>query len=190
MELPANMYDVQEREDLRELFELLHESESEMWLVLYNKKSGVKGLVRQDLLEEAICFGWVDGKMKGIDGQRYMLRFSPRKKKSRWSLGNKKIAIRMMAEGKMSAAGLARVEDAKESGAWENAYTTGGEPVLPDDLKAAFEGEKIAFQNFTTFTWSQQNEYIRWIEGAKRAETRERRIRETVNRSREKLKRS
>lgn len=189
MELPKNRYDVQDREELRELFELLQETETEIWLVMYKKNSGITGLKRIDLLEEAMCFGWIDGKVRTIDSQRYMMRFSPRKKKSTWSMGNKNIALKMMKAGKMTPSGYKMVEEAKANGNWDNAYTTGGEPILPNDLKEAFKGEKIAFQHFTTFTWSQQNSYIQWINTAKRPETRERRIRETVSKSRENIKR-
>lgn len=184
MELPPNTYDVRNKEDLLELFDFLSDTEPEAWLIFYKKGAKTKGLTRPEFVETAIRAGWIDGKILGIDKEKYRVRFTPRKPNSKWSLINKKIAQRLIKAGEMTARGLAAVEAGKASGEWDKAYTTRGEPQPPPDLVAALVSSKVAQQNFSSFTSAQQNSFILWIEDAKRSETRERRIAETVERAR------
>ncbi|MCB0713285.1 MAG: hypothetical protein KDD67_13215 [Ignavibacteriae bacterium] len=102
----------------RDWLEVYHADESEIWLVFYKKKTGKQVFTYGESVEEALCFGWVDSVERGIDEERYALRFTPRKKKSTWSESNKKRVAKLIDEGKMREAGLRAVEMAKENGMW------------------------------------------------------------------------
>src|SRR3972149_7844517 len=100
-----------------------HNKEKHAWLTCYKKSSGKKGITLEESVEEAICFGWIDGKLKRVDAEKFILRFSPRKANSVWSKINKERAERLMQSGKMTIAGLAKIEAARKSGCWDKAYT-------------------------------------------------------------------
>ncbi len=159
-----------------------HAREKEVWLVHYKKGRSKTGLSYLDALEEAICYGWIDGKLRRIDDDRFMLRYSPRKPDGVWSQGNKEKAEALIAAGRMAAPGLAAIEAAKKSGRWQTAYTDREALHVPDDLREALAQNATAFDNFKRFSVSHRNAYVRWIGDAKREETRKRRIAETVKR--------
>ena len=95
-----------------------HSVAKEAWLVIYKKNSGKTGINYAQALEEALCFGWIDGRMKSLDNEKFALRYSPREKGSVWSKPNKDAAERLINEGKMTEAGLKSIQEAKKSGAW------------------------------------------------------------------------
>lgn len=159
-----------------------HGSASELWLLFYKKASGVPSITLPEATEEAICFGWIDGKLKSLDENRYMLRFTPRRPGGLWSKINKDRALRLIKEGKMTPAGMAAVDDGKRSGNWQRAYSTRVKVVAPPDLKRALAKSPEAKRFFEAMPNSHRFQYIGWILDAKRLETRERRIRETVRR--------
>jgi uncharacterized protein YdeI (YjbR/CyaY-like superfamily) len=119
-----------------------HDKKSEAWLVIQKTGSKVKGVPYTDALEEALCWGWIDGIMHSIDRDRYRLRFSPRKPKSMWSMVNKNKAMALIKSGRMTKAGLAKIEEAKKNGMWKAAYTSKKSSDLPCDLKRAIEEAK------------------------------------------------
>lgn len=82
------------------------DSARDIWLVLYKKSSGKGGLAFMEALEEALCFGWIDSQMKGLDAESYALRFTPRRARARWSAGNLDLARRLVREGRMTQRGL------------------------------------------------------------------------------------
>lgn len=88
-----------------------HASEDAVWLLFYKKASGKPGIAYEDAVEEAICYGWIDSRMKGIDSERYAIRFTPRRKGSNWSESNRARALKMMRAGKMTSAGFAALPD-------------------------------------------------------------------------------
>jgi uncharacterized protein YdeI (YjbR/CyaY-like superfamily) len=100
-----------------------HDKETEAWLVIYKKGSHHTGLRYEEALEEALCFGWIDGKMKSMDKDKFILRYSPRNAKSIWSQQNREKTEQLIASGKMTLAGLARVKEAKMNSTWEKADT-------------------------------------------------------------------
>ena len=157
-----------------------HLSMNSVWLVYFKKHTKKPSVTYNEAVEEAICFGWIDGKIQRIDDERYKQRFTPRRKNSIWSEINRKRAERMMQEGKMTQAGLAKVNEAKENGKWGEAYTTRKDVELPRDLLKALESNPAAFEFFKGLSRSYQNMYINWVEFAKRAETRSGRIRKAV----------
>jgi len=106
MEIGETLY-VTTREQFRAWLEKHHASKKEIWLINYKKATGRPSIPYVDAVEEAICFGWIDGLEKSMDAERYALRFSPRRPKSNWTETNKERARRMIAEGKMEKAGLA-----------------------------------------------------------------------------------
>jgi len=160
-----------------------HDKQAEAWLIIYKKRSKQTGLRYYEALEEALCFGWIDGKMKSIDRERFTLRFSTRKAKSVWSKINKDQAEQLIAQGRMASAGLAKIQEAKRNGAWDAAYTNKTRDEIPTDLKKALKENPIAWNNFNDLANSYQNMYVGWVVGAKTEETRKKRIVEVLRRS-------
>jgi uncharacterized protein YdeI (YjbR/CyaY-like superfamily) len=170
-------------QEWRQWLETNANSAQEAWLVHYKKNSGKLSIRYNDAVEEALCFGWIDGKMKSIDEDRFILRYSPRKAKSVWSRINKEKAEKLIASGRMTAAGLARIEEAKKNGYWDAAYTNKTKYEMPADLKQALMADSQAWNNFENFANSYRNMYIGWVIGAKTEATRKKRIAEVVKRS-------
>jgi len=106
MEIGETLY-VTNRKDFRDWLEKHHQSKKEIWLIQYKKATKKPSIDYIEAVEEAICFGWIDGLEKGMDTERYALRFSPRRPKSNWTETNKERARKMIAEGKMTSSGLA-----------------------------------------------------------------------------------
>jgi uncharacterized protein YdeI (YjbR/CyaY-like superfamily) len=160
-----------------------HDMANEAWLIHYKKHTNKGGISYDQALEEALCFGWIDGKMQSIDEEKYKIRYSPRKVRSVWSKINKEKAEELIESGKMTDAGLVKVEEAKKNGYWDSAYTNRNIEKLPVDLRDALMQEKDAWYNFQRFANSYRNNYIGWANGAKSEDTRKRRIGEVVKRS-------
>ncbi len=177
---PENTLYFKTRQDWRRWLQGHHGAEREAWLVHYRKAVGKPGVGLREAVEEAICFGWIDGKLKKIDDERFILRFTPRKPGSVWSKINRDAAERMVKSGKMTAAGLKKIAAAKESGAWQKAYTNRLRERMPRDLKAALMSDEKAWANFKNFANSYWNQYVGWVTDAKTTETRQRRIKKVV----------
>jgi uncharacterized protein YdeI (YjbR/CyaY-like superfamily) len=156
-----------------------HDRSDEVWLVLWRPRSGRAGLTYDEAVEEALCFGWIDGKAAGLDEQRTMLRFSPRKRGSGWARSNKLRVERLLAEGLMAAPGLALIEQAKRDGSWTR--LDGVEDlVVPDDLAAALAAHPGAREHWDGFPRSVRRAALLRIVEAKRPETRARWVAETA----------
>ncbi|UCG54381.1 MAG: YdeI/OmpD-associated family protein [Dehalococcoidia bacterium] len=160
-----------------------HNIVHEIWLLHYKKSSGKVGITYDEAVEEAIRFGWIDGKLKSIDDERFILRYSPRKARSVWSKLNKERAEKLMKMGRMTDAGMTKIEEAKRNGYWDEAYTNKKREELPDDLRKALLKKANAWSNFGAFANSYRNTYIGWVVSAKTDKTRKRRITEVVKRS-------
>lgn len=106
----------------RSWFEKNHTILNEVWLIHYKKISGKESVNHVDAVEEALCFGWIDSKLKKIDKERFILKYSPRKPKSVWSKINKETAEKMISLGKMTPAGFDTIEETKKHGFWDTAY--------------------------------------------------------------------
>lgn len=171
------------REQWRAWLEKNHDKKTEVWLRHYKKGSRQKGIALAESVEEALCFGWIDGKLKKMDEESYILRLCPRKPGSVWSKINKERAERMMDSGKMTSRGLAAVEEAKKSGLWDSAYTNKVRDRIPSDLKKALMNDANAWDNFRGFANSYRNMYIGWVKTAKTKETRAKRISKVVGQS-------
>jgi uncharacterized protein YdeI (YjbR/CyaY-like superfamily) len=169
------------RDDWRSWLAENHGTEKEIWLIHYKKHTGKPTIAYEEAVEEALCFGWIDGVLRRLDEDRYVLRYSPRKNKSIWAESNKERAERMIKQGRMTEAGLAKIREAKKNGEWDKAISTQDGPVIPPDLKETLAGNRKAMKNFDNFAPSRQKQLIWWVTSAKRDETRQRRIEETVS---------
>ncbi len=168
--------DLADRNDWRNWLARNHNKKDYVWLTLKKKNSSNKGISLEEAVEEAICFGWIDGKLRKLDDTRFLLRFSPRKANSVWSKINKERAERLIETGKMMPEGLAIIEQAKISGAWDCAYTNKATDPVPADLEEALMKNEPAWSNFQEFANSYKNMYIGWIAAAKANKTRTTRI--------------
>jgi uncharacterized protein YdeI (YjbR/CyaY-like superfamily) len=137
-------------------------------------------LTYDEALEEAICFGWIDGQVRRRDERTYLQRFTPRRARSRWSKRNTTLAERLISEGRMQAPGIAEIERAKADGRWEAAYAGPATAGVPDDLAAALATEPKAKTTFERLTSQNRYSILHRIEAAKRPETRAQRIAEFV----------
>jgi uncharacterized protein YdeI (YjbR/CyaY-like superfamily) len=158
-----------------------HEDQDGVWLVLA-KKGTTKptSLTYDQALDEALCHGWIDGKVQRKDEATYRQRFTPRRKRSPWSQRNVGIVERLRSEGRMHPAGEAEVERAMADGRWEAAYAGPATIEMHPDLAAALAADEKAQAMFATL--SSQNRYaiLRRVGEAKRADTRARRIEQYV----------
>ncbi len=130
-----------------------HDRESELWLRLYKKGSGVPSVTNLEAIEVALCYGWIDGIRKAYDEQSFLQRFTPRAPKSVWSQINREHVARLVAEGRMTAHGQKQIEAAKADGRWQAAYApmrTLSADSLPDDLRAAIAANTRARKRLTT----------------------------------------
>ena len=148
--------------------------------MFWRKRSGRTGLEYEDAVQEALCFGWIDGRAGKLDDQRTMLWFSPRKPGSGWARTNKVRIERLLAEGLMTEAGLARVEQARQDGSW-TLLDAVEDLLVPDDLAAAFADHPGAAERWEGFPPSVRRAALEWIVQAKRPETRARRVGETAD---------
>jgi uncharacterized protein YdeI (YjbR/CyaY-like superfamily) len=151
------------------------------WLVTWRRGHG-PALDYEAAIEEALCYGWVDGQAGRVDEGRGKLYFAPRKPTTGWSASNKARIERLVAAGRLAPAGLASVERAKANGAW-NALDDVEAGVIPDDLAQALAAAPPAAANFEAFPWSARRQILYWIGQAKRPETRAARILETATRA-------
>ena len=158
----------------------------ETWVVFYRKRAQRPGrpiLTYSEAVEEAICFGWIDGLKRRIDDERYTHRFTPRKPGSRWSASNRERLARMRSAGLMAPPGEAAVEASIRSGAWDKPARAA--PVeAPAELLAAVESDAEAGAGWAGLTRAQQRRYEVWVGMAKREETRARRLAESLARLR------
>jgi len=158
-----------------------HNKETEIWLVYYKKGTGKESIDYETSVEEALCYGWVDSIIKKIDDTKYARKFTPRKDDCKWSPSNKKRVEKLIREGLMTEFGLQKVEAAKQSGQWD---APDQRPKLTFEISAEFaealSKNKKARETFENLSPNHQKQYLGWIEVAKRPETREKRIQESI----------
>jgi uncharacterized protein YdeI (YjbR/CyaY-like superfamily) len=158
-----------------------HHDEPGVWLVLARKgASEPTSLTYDQALEEALCHGWIDGQVGRRDEATYRQRFTPRRRRSAWSKRNVTIAERLLAEGRMQAAGSEEVERAKADGRWDAAYAGSANSEAPPDLVQALAAEPKAQAMFEGLSRRNRYAILYRIATAKRADTRARRIQQLV----------
>jgi uncharacterized protein YdeI (YjbR/CyaY-like superfamily) len=151
-----------------------------VWLALARKGGSTTTLTWQQAVDEALCFGWIDGQGRKRDEHTSCVRYTPRRPRSMWSARNVGHVARLEAEGRMTDAGRAAVEAAKADGRWDRAYAAPSEAEVPEDLRAAVAQVPAAQAMFDVLTRTNRYALIHRLGAAKRAETRERRIAEFV----------
>jgi uncharacterized protein YdeI (YjbR/CyaY-like superfamily) len=156
-----------------------HATSDGVWLVQWRRQSGRSGPTYEEVVQEALCFGWIDSKAAKLDDDRTMMWVSPRKRGSGWARSNKLRIERLLADGLMAEAGLARIEEAKQDGSWTKLDAV-EDLVVPDDLAAAFADNPGAREHWDGFPRSVRRAALEWIVQAKRPETRARRVTETA----------
>lgn len=166
---------VEHRGKWRAWLEANSERTAEVWLLCYKKDTGKPRIAYADAVEEAICFGWIDSKIKKLDQARFAQLFTPRKPKSKWSRINIERARRMIRQGNMTAAGL-KVFDPRNQIA---ALPT----KLPALLEEQFRKREKAWENFTHFPPSYQRMTIGWVASAKQEATLFRRLQQLITKS-------
>jgi uncharacterized protein YdeI (YjbR/CyaY-like superfamily) len=177
--MPANLPElsVPDAAGWRRWLEDNHDSSPGVWLVLAKKGAAAPTtLGYPEALEEAVCFGWIDGQVSRRDGCSYRQRFTPRRPGSKWSRRNVDLAERLIAEARMQPAGLAEVERARANGRWAAAYAGPATASVPPDLAAALAGAPAAQQLFARLTSQNRYAILYRIAEAQRPETRRRRI--------------
>ncbi|HEX8875811.1 MAG TPA: YdeI/OmpD-associated family protein [Phycisphaerales bacterium] len=157
-----------------------HDSHPAIWLV-YDKKQAKadRALTYDDIVEEALCFGWIDSVARSVDAARASLYFSPRKPGSTWSAVNKKRLPRLIEQGLIHPAGQAKIDRAKKDGSWTTLDAIERLEV-PADLASAFDANPKAKTNFDAFPPGARKQILYWITSAKRDETRADRIRRSL----------
>jgi uncharacterized protein YdeI (YjbR/CyaY-like superfamily) len=168
------------REEWHEWLEKSHSVAKDVWLIYYKKPSGKPRIPYDDAVEEALCFGWIDGKIKRINEDYYIQHFTPRRHGSRWSMYNIKRVEKLIKEGKMEPAGMMAFREVLEKPELIYENRRSGEPEMPEDLSYALSGNSEANKNFRNFSQSGRRMYIEWLKNAKKPETRIRRINKIV----------
>jgi len=177
MKMNESLY-VTNRDDWRAWLSQNHDKKKEIWLIYFKKHTRRPRIPYDDAVEEAICFGWIDTTVKRLDDERFAQKFTPRGKKSEWSEHNRRRALKMIKEGKMTEAGRAKIGsiDLKK----KIVSPAIKKVPMPADLSRALKARKNAFENFSKFAPSYRQLYMRWIMDAKKPETRMKRIQKTV----------
>jgi uncharacterized protein YdeI (YjbR/CyaY-like superfamily) len=128
-----------------------HDRETELWLKIHKKGSGLPSVTNEQAVDSALCWGWIDGLRKGFDELSFLQRFSPRKPKSLWSQINRERVARLIAAGRMTPHGQRHIDAAKADGRWDAAYApirSATQAGLPDDLRAAIDANPRARKTF------------------------------------------
>ena len=151
-----------------------------VWVEIAKKGSGIDSVRYPEVLEIALCFGWIDGRREALDERRFLQRFTPRRDRSRWSRINRDSAERLVAERRMRPPGLAEIERAKADGRWDAAYEGQATIAVPADLQQELDRRPVAAAFFAQL--SRQNRYaiLYRLQDAKRPETRARRLAQFV----------
>ena len=168
------------RADWRSWLEENHDSVQAVWLVFYKKHTGKSDLTYRDSLEEALCFGWIDGVRRSIDEEKYACRFTPRRKRSKWSAFNLKLVDRLISEGMMSPAGMEAYKRRETHDAAILEARNSSEIQLTPEVEKTLKENKVAWKNYQKLAPSYRKQYAGWLQSAKRPETREKRLQEAL----------
>ena len=166
--------------DLSRWLEANHGAESELWIKVFKKGSGISSVTWDEIVIESLCWGWIDGIKKSLDGQAYLQRITPRKKGSNWSKRNTEHVERLIIEGRMETPGLMHVRAAKEDGRWEKAYAI-SEMKVPADFLAALESKPKMKRFYEGLSNSSRFSIAYGLESAKKPETRQRRFKKFMD---------
>jgi uncharacterized protein YdeI (YjbR/CyaY-like superfamily) len=173
-------------ESFRSWLEKNHNESIGIWMIFYRKHKNIECIKYTEALEEALCFGWIDSIIKKVDDDHYVRKFTPRTNTSKWSELNKKIVISLIEKGKMTNAGLEKIDIYLKTGRvdWESEESKKdgekAEFIVPDFIFKAFAENEPALTNFNNFTQTYKRHFILWIINAKREETIQYRLKESI----------
>jgi uncharacterized protein YdeI (YjbR/CyaY-like superfamily) len=153
-----------------------HAASDGVWIKMAKKGSGIDSVRYPEVLDGALCFGWIDGRREALDERHFLQRFTPRRTASRWSRINRDKAEQLIAEGRMRAAGLSEVERAQADGRWAAAYDGQKTIAVPDDLQRELDARPHAKTFFAGLTSQNRYAILYRLHDAKRPETRARRL--------------
>lgn len=156
-----------------------HRSSPGVWLVYHKKASGTPSVTYEEAVQEALCYGWIDSLVRALDAGRYRQLFTPRKTGSTWSPANKRRVAKLEADGRMTKAGLVKVEAARADGSWQSLDAV-ERLTMPADLRSALAAKGDALRNFRGYAASLRKAMLYWVSSAKRPETRARRLAKLV----------
>lgn len=147
-----------------------------LWLRLAKKGGGLATLTKTEAIDAALCHGWIDGQLDRFDAASWLVRFTPRKRASKWSDVNRLRALELIAAGRVAPNGLAEIEAARADGRWAAAYAPASRAAVPADLQAALDQSPAAAAFFETLTGANRYAILYRIGSVKKPETRARRI--------------
>jgi uncharacterized protein YdeI (YjbR/CyaY-like superfamily) len=174
------------REEWRAWLEENHDRQSGVWLISFKASTGKGRITWDEIVEEAICYGWIDSVQRTLDAERSMQLITPRKPGSPWSALNKRRIEHLEAAGRLAPPGVAKIEAAKRDGSWSAADAVEA-LMVPPDLAEALARQPVAEANFAAFSPSAKKQLLWWIHSAKRPETRTKRIETVVASAAEKV---
>jgi len=157
-----------------------HRKSDGLWMKIAKAHSGIKSIAFADALDTALCYGWIDGMRRGLDEQYYVQKFTPRRSKSVWSVINRNKVAQLIKDGRMKAAGLAAIEEAKKNGQWERAYHSPANIGVPEDLQKALDKNKKAKAFFSKLSSQNRFAILYRLHQAKREETKKKKLQEYV----------
>ncbi|WP_245423877.1 YdeI/OmpD-associated family protein [Methylovirgula sp. 4M-Z18] len=151
-----------------------------LWLKFAKKGAPIPTIAKQEAIDGALCHGWIDGQLDKFDAHYWLVRFTPRIAKSKWSAINRARALELIAAGRMQPAGLREIQAAQQDGRWENAYDSWSTASVPDDLQTALDVNTAALQLFRELDSRNRYAILYRIHNAKKPETRVRKIADYV----------
>jgi uncharacterized protein YdeI (YjbR/CyaY-like superfamily) len=153
-----------------------HSDQPGVWLKLAKKNSPTPTVTFTDALESALCYGWIDGQISRYDDHHYLQRFTPRKERSKWSQINREKVTRLIEQGRMKPAGLAKIEAAKADGRWDEAYAPQSQIEVPEDFQRALDANEHAKAFFGTVKGSRRYAFLYRLHHVKAPDKRAQRI--------------
>jgi len=171
-----NVISFKSASDFRKWLKRNHKQTEGIWLRMFKKDSGIESVNYSQALDQALCFGWIDGLKLPHDEKSWLQKFTPRKARSSWSKRNTEHVERLIKSGEMTAAGLEAVEAAKADGRWQQAYDSPGNAKPPADFLAALARNKKAKAFFESLNRANVYAIVYRLQTAKKPETREKRM--------------
>ncbi|MHB1356387.1 MAG: YdeI/OmpD-associated family protein [Anaerolineae bacterium] len=156
-----------------------HQTSPGVWLLFFKVSSGQPCITYDDALDEALCYGWIDSIIKKLDEERYLRKFTPRTNTANWSTANKQRVLKLIAQGRMQAEGLSKIEDINALNE-QPTQTRPTLPELPNEIVEAIQANANAWAFWQTLAQTHRREYIWWLTSAKRPETVARRLGEAL----------
>jgi uncharacterized protein YdeI (YjbR/CyaY-like superfamily) len=151
-----------------------------VWLKLAKAASGIPSISKQEAIDGALCHGWIDGQLDKFDANHWLIRFTPRRPKGKWSQANRERALALIKLGRMQPAGMRAIEEAKHDGRWEAAYAPQSRATVPEDLQSALDRSPRAKRHFDQLDSRNRYAILYRVQDAKKPDTRAQRIEKYV----------